>query len=161
MIVVALPLIARDLGADAAASTWLITSYLITMASRQPIAGRLGDRLRRTVPIPRGQASTQVRSGSCRRGISPRALSGPQVALEREHRHEDREHQRQLAPATPFDRGPHDHEHEEQSQERSGDEDEGTRRPRPHCAEGGSGSVAPSRFGLRPDRRRFTQTSGS
>ncbi len=47
MIVVALPLIARDLGADAASSAWLITSYLITMASLQPIAGRLGDRFGR------------------------------------------------------------------------------------------------------------------
>jgi len=43
MIVVALPLIARDLGANPAASAWLITSYLIAMAAVQPIAGRLGD----------------------------------------------------------------------------------------------------------------------
>jgi len=47
MIVVALPLITRDLGADPAASAWLITSYLITMAAIQPIAGRLGDRFGR------------------------------------------------------------------------------------------------------------------
>ncbi|HEY8657333.1 MAG TPA: MFS transporter [Candidatus Limnocylindria bacterium] len=47
MIVVALPLIARDLGADPAASAWLITSYLIAMAAVQPIAGRLGDRFGR------------------------------------------------------------------------------------------------------------------
>ena len=47
MIVVALPLISRDLGADPAASAWLITSYLITMAAIQPIAGRLGDRFGR------------------------------------------------------------------------------------------------------------------
>ena len=44
MIVVALPLIARDLGADRLSSAWLITSYLIVMAALQPIAGRLGDR---------------------------------------------------------------------------------------------------------------------
>ena len=47
MIVVALPLIGRDLGADRIASAWLITSYLIVMASLQPIAGRLGDRFGR------------------------------------------------------------------------------------------------------------------
>ena len=47
MIVVALPLIGRDLGADRLASAWLITSYLIVMASLQPIAGRLGDRFGR------------------------------------------------------------------------------------------------------------------
>ena len=47
MIVVALPLISRDLGADPASSAWLITSYLIAMASIQPIAGRLGDRFGR------------------------------------------------------------------------------------------------------------------
>ena len=47
MIVVALPLITRDLGVDPAASAWLITSYLIAMAAIQPIAGRLGDRFGR------------------------------------------------------------------------------------------------------------------
>jgi len=44
MIVVALPLIGRDLGADRVTLAWLVTSYLIAMASLQPIAGRLGDR---------------------------------------------------------------------------------------------------------------------
>lgn len=47
MIVVALPLISRDLGADPLAAAWLITTYLIVMASLQPIAGRLGDRFGR------------------------------------------------------------------------------------------------------------------
>ncbi len=47
MIVVALPLITRDLAVDRAASSWLVTSYLIAMASLQPIAGRLGDRVGR------------------------------------------------------------------------------------------------------------------
>ncbi|MDP9245461.1 MAG: MFS transporter [Chloroflexota bacterium] len=47
MIVVALPLIGRDLGADHATLAWLVTSYLIAMASLQPIAGRLGDRFGR------------------------------------------------------------------------------------------------------------------
>src|SRR5207247_6021 len=40
MIVVALPLIGRDLGADRVTLAWLVTSYLIAMASLQPIAGR-------------------------------------------------------------------------------------------------------------------------
>ncbi|HSW95516.1 MAG TPA: MFS transporter [Patescibacteria group bacterium] len=47
MIVVALPLIGRDLGADQVTLAWLVTSYLIAMASLQPIAGRLGDRFGR------------------------------------------------------------------------------------------------------------------
>jgi EmrB/QacA subfamily drug resistance transporter len=47
MIVVALPLIGRDLGADPVTLAWLVTSYLIAMASLQPIAGRLGDRFGR------------------------------------------------------------------------------------------------------------------
>src|SRR3990172_7530599 len=47
MIVVALPQIARDLGADKAAVSWLVTAYLIAMASLQPIGGRVGDRFGR------------------------------------------------------------------------------------------------------------------
>src|SRR5947207_2148345 len=47
MIVVALPLIGRDLGADPVTLAWLVTSYLIAMASLQPIAGGLGDRFGR------------------------------------------------------------------------------------------------------------------
>jgi len=47
MIVVALPQVARDLRVDVAATSWIITSYLIAMASLQPIAGRIGDRLGR------------------------------------------------------------------------------------------------------------------
>lgn len=47
MIVVALPPIGRDLGADRVTLAWLVTSYLIAMASLQPIAGRLGDRFGR------------------------------------------------------------------------------------------------------------------
>ena len=47
MIVVALPLIGRDLGADHVTVAWLVTSYLIAMAALQPIAGRLGDRFGR------------------------------------------------------------------------------------------------------------------
>ena len=44
MIVAALPSIARDLGVDRATASWLVTAYLIAMASLQPIAGRIGDR---------------------------------------------------------------------------------------------------------------------
>ena len=47
MIVVALPQVARDFGVDVAATSWIVTSYLIAMASLQPIAGRLGDRFGR------------------------------------------------------------------------------------------------------------------
>ncbi|HZU11465.1 MAG TPA: MFS transporter [Chloroflexota bacterium] len=44
MIVVALPRIVRDFGATLGAGGWLITLYLIAMASVQPLAGKLGDR---------------------------------------------------------------------------------------------------------------------
>jgi MFS family permease len=47
MIVVALPAIARDAGADLASASWLITTYLIAMAALQPIGGRVGDRFGR------------------------------------------------------------------------------------------------------------------
>lgn len=47
MIVVALPIVADDLGVDRAAVSWLVTAYLIAMASLQPIGGRVGDRFGR------------------------------------------------------------------------------------------------------------------
>jgi len=47
MVAVALPSITTDLGAGVAATGWLVTAYLIAMASLQPVAGRLGDRLGR------------------------------------------------------------------------------------------------------------------
>ena len=47
MIAVALPAITLEFGAGAAATSWLVTGYLISMASLQPVAGRLGDRLGR------------------------------------------------------------------------------------------------------------------
>jgi EmrB/QacA subfamily drug resistance transporter len=47
MIVVALPQVARDLGVDVSATAWIVTSYLIAMASLQPIGGRIGDRFGR------------------------------------------------------------------------------------------------------------------
>jgi EmrB/QacA subfamily drug resistance transporter len=47
MIAVALPHLTIDLGTDAFASTWLVTTYLIIMAALQPVAGKLGDRFGR------------------------------------------------------------------------------------------------------------------
>lgn len=47
MIVVALPELIEDFGASLSATTWLVTSYLATMAVLQPLSGRLGDRVGR------------------------------------------------------------------------------------------------------------------
>jgi len=47
MIAVALPHIMREFNADMAGAGWLVTAYLIAMASLQPVAGKLGDRLGR------------------------------------------------------------------------------------------------------------------
>ncbi len=47
MIAVALPRLMVEFGADLATSGWLVTSYLITMACLQPVAGKLGDRFGR------------------------------------------------------------------------------------------------------------------
>lgn len=47
MIAVALPRLMAEFGADLATSGWLVTSYLITMACLQPVAGKLGDRFGR------------------------------------------------------------------------------------------------------------------
>lgn len=47
MIVVALPQVAADIGVDVGTTSWIVTSYLIAMASLQPIMGRIGDRLGR------------------------------------------------------------------------------------------------------------------
>jgi MFS family permease len=44
MIAVALPRIAHELHASVVQTGWLVTLYLIVMASLQPIAGKLGDR---------------------------------------------------------------------------------------------------------------------
>src|SRR5947209_3998455 len=44
MIVVALPHIVKEFGATVGSGGWLITLYLIAMASCQPLAGKLGDR---------------------------------------------------------------------------------------------------------------------
>jgi DHA2 family methylenomycin A resistance protein-like MFS transporter len=47
LIVVALPAISRDVHADLASASWLLTTYLIAMAALQPVGGHLGDRFGR------------------------------------------------------------------------------------------------------------------
>lgn len=47
MIAVALPRLIDGLDTSLGAATWLVTAYLITMATLQPLGGRLGDRLGR------------------------------------------------------------------------------------------------------------------
>ena len=47
MITVALPQIIEEFNASVTAAGWLVIAYLITMASLQPVAGKLGDRLGR------------------------------------------------------------------------------------------------------------------
>ncbi len=47
MLAVALPDIASGVGGGVAASSWLVTSYVVAMAALGPFAGRLGDRLGR------------------------------------------------------------------------------------------------------------------
>lgn len=47
MIAVALPWIGRDFGLGVSQAGWLVTAYLIAMASLQPVAGKLGDRTTR------------------------------------------------------------------------------------------------------------------
>ncbi|MEA2270988.1 MAG: hypothetical protein QOC64_3598, partial [Solirubrobacteraceae bacterium] len=43
MIVPAMPAIQRDMGGDAADTTWLLTAFLLTSSVATPIVGRLGD----------------------------------------------------------------------------------------------------------------------
>src|SRR3954468_13258287 len=43
MLAVALPDIASDTGGGVAASSWLVTSYVVTLAVLSPFTGRLGD----------------------------------------------------------------------------------------------------------------------
>jgi MFS family permease len=45
MIAVALPPMATSLDVDASTMSWLVTVYLVAMATLQPVAGKLGDRL--------------------------------------------------------------------------------------------------------------------
>lgn len=56
MIAVAIPDIARDFGGDAGSATWLVSGYLIAMASLLPLAGKLGDRFGRRPLILGGLA---------------------------------------------------------------------------------------------------------
>jgi EmrB/QacA subfamily drug resistance transporter len=52
MIAVALPRLIADFGSTLSSVGWLVTGYLIAMASLQPVAGKLGDRLgRRTLVL--------------------------------------------------------------------------------------------------------------
>ena len=56
MIAVAIPDIARDFGGYAGSATWLVSGYLIAMASLQPLTGKLGDRFGRRPLILGGLA---------------------------------------------------------------------------------------------------------
>src|SRR5919206_305000 len=56
MIAVALPGLIADLHLRLTAAGWLVTGYLIAMASLQPVAGKLGDRLGRRPLVLRGLA---------------------------------------------------------------------------------------------------------
>ncbi|MBI4641012.1 MAG: MFS transporter, partial [Candidatus Tectomicrobia bacterium] len=47
MIIVALPHVMEEFSADVTSAGWLVTAYLIAMASLQPVAGKLGDRFGR------------------------------------------------------------------------------------------------------------------
>jgi MFS family permease len=47
MIAVALPGVMDDFDAGLASAGWLVTAYLIVMASLQPVAGKIGDRVGR------------------------------------------------------------------------------------------------------------------
>jgi EmrB/QacA subfamily drug resistance transporter len=62
MIAVALPGITDEFAAGAALAGWLVTAYLIAMASLQPVAGRLGDRLGRRLLILGGLTGFGVAS---------------------------------------------------------------------------------------------------
>ncbi len=57
MIAVALPGIMDDFGTGVASATWLITGYLIIMASLQPVTGKIGDRLGRRPLVIGGLAA--------------------------------------------------------------------------------------------------------
>ena len=44
MIAIALPDVARDFDSSVSTAGWLVTGYLIAMATIQPAAGKIGDR---------------------------------------------------------------------------------------------------------------------
>ncbi|HEV2752817.1 MAG TPA: MFS transporter, partial [Solirubrobacteraceae bacterium] len=47
MVAIALPRVVDDFDTSLAAASWLVTAYLIAMATLNPVAGKLGDRLGR------------------------------------------------------------------------------------------------------------------
>ena len=57
MLAVALPDIASDTGGGLAATSWLVTVYVVALAGLSPFAGRLGDRLGRRRVVLAGLAS--------------------------------------------------------------------------------------------------------
>src|SRR5919107_3578252 len=69
MLAVALPDIASDTGGGVAASSWLVTSYVVAMATLGPFAGRLGDRLCRRRVLLWGLAAFAVSSALA--GLAP------------------------------------------------------------------------------------------
>jgi EmrB/QacA subfamily drug resistance transporter len=56
MIAVGLPTVVDDLDTTLASASWLVTGYLIAMASLQPVAGKLGDRFGRRPLLLGGMA---------------------------------------------------------------------------------------------------------
>jgi len=69
MLAVALPDIASGTGGGVAASSWLVTSYVVAMATLGPFAGRLGDRLGRRRVLLWGLAAFAVASAAA--GAAP------------------------------------------------------------------------------------------
>jgi multidrug resistance protein len=69
MLAVALPDIASGVGGGVAASTWLVTAYVVAMATLGPFAGRLGDRLGRRPVIVAGLFAFAVASAVA--GLAP------------------------------------------------------------------------------------------
>ncbi|HTN25832.1 MAG TPA: MFS transporter [Solirubrobacteraceae bacterium] len=69
MLAVALPDIASGVGGGVAASTWLVTAYVVAMATLGPFAGRLGDRLGRRRVILAGLGAFALASAVA--GLAP------------------------------------------------------------------------------------------
>lgn len=69
MIAVALPDIASGTGGGVAASSWLVTSYVVAMAALGPFAGRLGDRVGRRRVLLWGLAAFALASAAA--GAAP------------------------------------------------------------------------------------------
>jgi EmrB/QacA subfamily drug resistance transporter len=62
MLAVGLPRVVDDLGVSLGAASWLVTSYLLAMASLQPVTGGLGDRFGRRPLVLAGLAWFAVAS---------------------------------------------------------------------------------------------------